>query len=163
VVRYLEYEKALGERLKTLREDRNLSQRDLAFLAGVEQNQISRLENAKHGVTISTLIAISVALGYRLEQLFKFGFEIELNQNFDVSNRKGLPVTESINKAIIFGFFDTPREVKEVVQFCNSLDSVKYQSSSISNALKKLVKRGVIQRIPSAKQGNFLYKKMPKN
>ena len=58
-----EFEIAFGKKVKELRIDKKLTQQELATLANVETNQIYRVENAKNGSTLSTVVAISVALG----------------------------------------------------------------------------------------------------
>lgn len=80
-----EYEIAFGKKIKELRSDKKLTQEQLAVIANVEPNQIYRIENGKNGSTLSTVVAIAVALGKYPKQLFEFEFELELNQNFDVS------------------------------------------------------------------------------
>ena len=52
----------LGDRLKKLRTERNLSIMDLALLAEIEKKQIWRIENAKGDVKLSTLYIIAEAL-----------------------------------------------------------------------------------------------------
>ncbi len=60
----------LGDRIRALREARNLNQLELVKLAGVKQSTLSQLENNKHkGASIATLQAIARALDVTLEQL----------------------------------------------------------------------------------------------
>jgi transcriptional regulator with XRE-family HTH domain len=80
-----EYEIAFGKRVKELRLEKKLTQEELANIAKIETNQVYRVENAKNGATIRTIVAISIALGKYPIELFNFEFELPLNENFDVS------------------------------------------------------------------------------
>lgn len=53
--------------LKAARKNQGLSQRQLSELSGVPQAQISKLENSQADVRISTLVAVSRALGLEVE------------------------------------------------------------------------------------------------
>jgi transcriptional regulator with XRE-family HTH domain len=60
-----------GERLKSLRIAKGMTQEELAFAADIELSQVHRLESAKTNATLSTLTAISLALEVTLSQLFE--------------------------------------------------------------------------------------------
>ena len=55
----------VGARLKALRMERNLSQRDLAASSGVTNGMISMIEQNKHSPSVATLNRITDALGIR--------------------------------------------------------------------------------------------------
>lgn len=58
----------LGIKIAEARRARNLSQRQLAELAGVTQPMIARLEQpSNHSATVRTLAAVAAALGCRLD------------------------------------------------------------------------------------------------
>src|SRR3546814_11984616 len=61
--RFQSYIEAFGRRIRQLREEKNLTQLQLANMAEVERNQIYRLEKGIHGATLHTVIAVAVALG----------------------------------------------------------------------------------------------------
>ena len=52
-----------GEVLRRYRVERDVSQEELAFLAGVDRTFVSRLERGIRQPTITTLIGIGLALG----------------------------------------------------------------------------------------------------
>jgi len=56
-------------RLRELREDRTLSARELAALAGVHYNTILRLENNQGGAQPRTLRKLAAALGVEPREL----------------------------------------------------------------------------------------------
>lgn len=53
----------VGERIRTIRESKRLTQDQLADLAGLRQSHISRLEGGLHSPSHKTLQAIALALG----------------------------------------------------------------------------------------------------
>ena len=63
--------RSLGEEVRDLRTQKNLSQESLAGLAGIHTNVVGRLERGIYNPTVLILAAIAVKLGVTLEQLFK--------------------------------------------------------------------------------------------
>lgn len=62
----------LGEKLKQVRKDKNLTQEQLGLLIGVQKAQISKLERGNNSATISTVIKVFSALKAKIK------FKIEL-------------------------------------------------------------------------------------
>lgn len=58
-----EESRRLGLRLRALREDRNLSQRDLAGVVGMSAPQLSKIENGSYDLRVSTVRALLRAMG----------------------------------------------------------------------------------------------------
>jgi plasmid maintenance system antidote protein VapI len=52
----------IGDMIKTVRKDRNLTQQELGSLIGVKKAQISRLENNTKNVTVETIIRVFNAM-----------------------------------------------------------------------------------------------------
>jgi len=63
----------LGEKLKKIRKERNLTQEQLGKLIGVQKAQISKLENGASSATISTITKVFKALNAKV----KLQIEIE--------------------------------------------------------------------------------------
>jgi transcriptional regulator with XRE-family HTH domain len=61
----------LGEEVRELRTQKNLSQETLAGLAGIHTNVVGRLERGSYNPTVLTLAALAAKLGVTLEQLFR--------------------------------------------------------------------------------------------
>jgi transcriptional regulator with XRE-family HTH domain len=59
----------IGNRIRLKREEKQLSQQDLAALCNFEKANMSRLEAGRTNPTISTLFKISQALGIKLVDL----------------------------------------------------------------------------------------------
>ena len=69
----------LGEMIKSVRKERNLTQEQLGKLIGVQKAQISRLENNASNVTMATLLKVFTALKATIK------FQVELpNQNISL-------------------------------------------------------------------------------
>ncbi len=69
--RYAPFLKGFGARMKQLREERGLSQSQLADAVDVERNHIYRIESGKTNPTIGLLRDIAEALGISLAELFE--------------------------------------------------------------------------------------------
>jgi len=63
----------LGEKLKKIRKEKNLTQEQLGRLIGVQRAQISKLESGASSATISTITKVFKALKAKV----KFQIEIE--------------------------------------------------------------------------------------
>ncbi len=62
---------SLGERLRQLRSERNISQRDLAHLAGLSPNSISLIERDETSPSVATLQSLATALSIRMSYFFE--------------------------------------------------------------------------------------------
>ena len=62
---------SLGEKLRQLRSERNISQRDLAKLAGLSPNSISLIERDETSPSVSTLQSLAAALNIRMSYFFE--------------------------------------------------------------------------------------------
>jgi HTH-type transcriptional regulator / antitoxin HipB len=65
----------LGEMLKSVRKERNLTQEELGELVGVQKSQISKLEKNASNVTIHTILKVFTALRA------KVNFKVSLMDN----------------------------------------------------------------------------------
>ena len=66
------YLKALGKRIRTLREEKKLSTYELSYTSNVSRSQINAIERGQINTTISTLKALAEALEMKLNQLLDF-------------------------------------------------------------------------------------------
>ena len=60
-------EKELIETMVRIREEKNLTQSELAKICGVKQPVIARLEKAVHSPQLDSLLRVLVPLGYSLQ------------------------------------------------------------------------------------------------
>jgi HTH-type transcriptional regulator / antitoxin HipB len=65
----------LGEMIKSVRKERNLTQEELGELVGVQKSQISKLEKNASNVTIHTILKVFTALRA------KVNFKVSLMDN----------------------------------------------------------------------------------
>jgi len=61
----------IGDRIRLIRNQKRLTQKGLAELAGINEKYISRLEHGEENVTLDTLMKITSPLGISLEELFR--------------------------------------------------------------------------------------------
>lgn len=66
---------ALGKHLRELREEKDLSQEELANDSDIPINQIGRIERGEINTTVSTLYCISKALEVEPMKLLSFKFK----------------------------------------------------------------------------------------
>jgi len=69
--------KTFGHRLRQIREERNLSQQELADLADLTRITITRFENAQMTPTLEALIGITKGLEIPLKDLMDFSLPKE--------------------------------------------------------------------------------------
>lgn len=70
--KFLNIYKTVGKNLRDKRKEKNLSQQQLADLAGkIDRSKISDIENGKEDFLFSTLLKICTALDIDIKQLFK--------------------------------------------------------------------------------------------
>lgn len=65
----------LGEMIKSVRKERNLTQEQLGELIGVQKSQISKLERSTKNVTIETILKVFRALKANVR------FSVEMNES----------------------------------------------------------------------------------
>ena len=70
-----DYIKNLGIQIRKIREQKNLSQQNLADLCNMPKSTIARAERAEVNVTVKTLIKIANAVEIPPIQFFTFLFE----------------------------------------------------------------------------------------
>ena len=68
----LELSKILGDRIRKLREERNISQQNLAELCNVEKSNMARIEAGRTNPTLHTMFKISSSLKITLAELVDF-------------------------------------------------------------------------------------------
>lgn len=68
----------IGHRIRVLRENAKMSQKDLAYAADLDRSYIASIENGKRNVSIVNIEKIAVALGINLKDFFDDG---EFNNN----------------------------------------------------------------------------------
>ena len=66
-----EESKKLGNNLKAIRTDKNITQSELAELLGVDKSFVSNIENGKNNPTLSTIASLAKALKVSVDELFK--------------------------------------------------------------------------------------------
>ena len=63
--------RVFGERIRSLRQNRGLSQERLAEVAGIHRTYLSSLERGERNVSLDNIYAIAAALGISPAELFE--------------------------------------------------------------------------------------------
>jgi transcriptional regulator with XRE-family HTH domain len=66
------YQKKLGQRIKEVREGKELSQLDVASICDYDKTTISRIENGRTNITLKTLVTLALAMEVDISKLFEF-------------------------------------------------------------------------------------------
>ena len=69
----MEIKSKIGARIKELREQNKLSQKDLAYSADLDRSYIASVENGQRNISIVNIEKISIALGVSLKDFFNNG------------------------------------------------------------------------------------------
>lgn len=62
----------IGSRIKNIRNAKNITQKDLAFMCGFEKASMSRIESGQTNITILTLQRICNSLGVTIKEFFNW-------------------------------------------------------------------------------------------
>ncbi|HFK1711095.1 MULTISPECIES: helix-turn-helix domain-containing protein [Bacillus cereus group] len=76
----MEIIKELGQRIRCIRKEKNLSQERLGELSSIHTNHVGAIERGEKNVTIESLIKLTNGLNITLEDLFK-KIEFSTNKN----------------------------------------------------------------------------------
>ena len=68
---YQAYNRKVGERIKELRRDKNLSQEEFAAEVGLSRSYLSLLETAKQDPSLSTLFRVAKVLRMSVSELLE--------------------------------------------------------------------------------------------
>ena len=67
--------KKLGAHLRKLREERELSLREMSYSCNIDNSKISKIEKGQVNITFTTLVQLAGALEVEVTELFEFDME----------------------------------------------------------------------------------------
>jgi transcriptional regulator with XRE-family HTH domain len=67
----MEIKSKVGKRIKEIREENNVSQKDLSYAADLDRSYVASVENGQRNISIVNLEKIAIALKVSLSELFK--------------------------------------------------------------------------------------------
>lgn len=67
---FVEIKSKIGNRIKELREVKQMSQKDLAYASDLDRSYIASVENGQRNISIVNIEKIAVALGVSLKEFF---------------------------------------------------------------------------------------------
>lgn len=71
----MDIKEKIGRRIKEIREQKNMSQKDLSFSSNLDRSYITSVENGQRNISIINLEKIANALEVTLSELFKINNE----------------------------------------------------------------------------------------
>ncbi len=74
----LDFLKNIGGRIKSIRAEKNITLKDLAYTIGMEPSNLSVIENGKSNPQILTYAKIASALNVDIKELFLFNFNYSI-------------------------------------------------------------------------------------
>jgi transcriptional regulator with XRE-family HTH domain len=69
-LKYMDIRYKIGQRIKLLRTEKNVSQNDLAYYAGLDRSYLAGVENGKRNITIVNLEKIITALEITVKKFY---------------------------------------------------------------------------------------------
>lgn len=69
----MEIKSKIGNRIKELRDVKEMSQKDLAYASDLDRSYIASVENGQRNISIVNIEKIAIALGVTLKQFFDNG------------------------------------------------------------------------------------------
>jgi XRE family transcriptional regulator, regulator of sulfur utilization len=104
----MDVKQLLGRRIKEIRQQNNITQEDLAEMAGISAKYLSSIERGKENFTLNTIINIAQALKIELNEIFiqlhfeDFEFRKQrLISLIDDADEENLKIIEKICNIII--------------------------------------------------------------
>lgn len=160
--RDIKFERAVGAKIRELRQALGWSQEYLASVAGMDKKQVQRVEQGDYSPYIKTVTGIAKALGRQPWEIFKVEYQVKVNANLQPQPRRPPGATSFVNRLAATNFFNSPRSVQEVVRECEVRYEIALKSSAVSGALKTLVDQKFLKGSEAPIKGRLLYQKPKK-
>ncbi len=118
----------IAKRIKSIREKKGMSQKELINAVGLGAPMYSRIETGKAEPSLTTLEKIAKALGVKLVDLFEADDDLRDINSYDASLMEKVKVIEEL----------TDDEKKMVFAFVDALVGKKKLKDALSNVLSDL-------------------------
>lgn len=103
-----------GRRLRELRQNKKMSQEELAFKAGISPAHLGQIERAEKNPTLETIGKLSEALGISLPELFSFEITAD-----SMDADKGNAIIDKINAQLKGMTAEGQKDILRVVKIFN--------------------------------------------
>jgi len=119
--------KLFGQRLRSIRLAKGLTQEELAEKAGLHATYIGIIERGKQGASLDTIEKLAVALGVKEEKFFSF-----ISRKYPIEEKEGLIINleNTLKKQKV-------EDIKKISQICKIFLSEKELNSLPMVADKK--------------------------
>ncbi len=118
----------IGKSIKTIRENRGMSQKEVISIINMEAAQYSRIENGKTEPSISTLERITKALGVSVIDLLSFEKKTEDIKSYDQTVMEKVQLIEGL----------TQEEKKTIYIMLDAFIKKRKLKSTLKDVLKNI-------------------------
>jgi transcriptional regulator with XRE-family HTH domain len=146
--------KAIGKKIKELREARGLEVEDISEMSGFTSNNIRAIEEGKES-RISTLVEIAFAIGVQPHEITNVTFKIKPRFKLSAKRKERTQLTQRINQLVISNYFKEPKYAKNVLLSLTENYKIKTTSSSISAILLRRVEEGKLKVKKVGRQNQY--------
>lgn len=146
--------KAIGKKIKELREARGLEVEDIAEMTGFTANNIRAIEKGKES-RISTLAEIAFAIGVQPYEITNITFKIKPRYKLSPNRKEKTKLTQRVNQLITSNYFKEPKYVKDVLSLLTDSYKIKTTSSSVSAILIRRVEEGKLKVKKIGRQNQY--------
>lgn len=163
----------LGRRIKALREAADISQEQLQYATGISQPQIVSIESGRVNTGLNHISKLASFFGFEDYELLQYKAAIPSSESLRKGIQKylnsvGIDATLFLKKSVVFyvetkllqsRFLNTPKTTKEIADFLESRYDAKFTTTTLSQALERFRKKGLIEKIPADSAKRFKYLK----
>jgi transcriptional regulator with XRE-family HTH domain len=163
-----------GKRIKALREAADLSQEQIQKAIGISQPHLAQIENGKYNFRVSYIALLGEFYGLEDYELLDYKSPIPEGDELRKSITKFLK-RNSINPSVVLKksittifeksilpskFLNVPHSTKEIAHYISDKHEVEFTTTLVSRTLGILVKKGILEQLPTDKKSKFQYRKI---
>lgn len=169
----------IGNNLKEVRQRLGLSHVELAELSSISKGSIIKIEQGEKGYTIDSLLLLTHTLGYTLSEIGSektiipeyAALRVKIHHFYsqqgntppgDLFQKQDKRIKNLVLSQILPSkFLNKGRLLNEILHYCKNELGITVKSTTLSNTLKRLADKGVID-ISKSPSKDFKYRKARK-
>ncbi|WP_276484749.1 helix-turn-helix domain-containing protein [Paraflavitalea pollutisoli] len=151
--------KKVGAKIEQLRRAAGYNIADISDMTGFSYQALSRIEKGAE-TTVSYIIEIAKAIGVAPKDLFDVKFDKQPRYKLSPQRKEKLKPTQLLEELFESSdFFITPRFVRDVTAYFKEANNIELTSGSVSLALSRMVKKGLLKYNLVGRQKQFSKRK----